>query len=161
MDRASLRRAGRARHRHLAPAARQGQGTLSKPQSGEQRMKHYIAASNPMRPQFNPQAGYAARHFAWHFEAGVGTITLDRPERKNPLTSQSDAELRHFFGALRQATAVKAVVLTGAGGTFCSGGDVHEMIGPLTRMSMPELLGVTRQTQGAEQKPPAPPTAAP
>ncbi|ABM56279.1 enoyl-CoA hydratase family protein [Verminephrobacter eiseniae] len=109
-------------------------------------MKHYIAASNPMRPQFNPQAGYAARHFAWHFDAGVGTITLDRPERKNPLTFQSYAELRDFFGALRQATDVKAVVLTGAGGNFCSGGDVHEIIGPLTRMSMPELLEFTRMT---------------
>src|SRR6218665_1424592 len=140
MDRASLRRAGRARHRHLAPAAREGQGTLSEPPCGEHRMKHYIAASNPMRPQFNPQAGYAARHFGWHFEAGVGPIPLDRAQPKTPLTFQSYAELRDFFGALRQATDVKAVVLTGAGGNFCSGGDVHEIIGPLTPTTTPNFL---------------------
>ncbi|WCM87728.1 enoyl-CoA hydratase family protein [Acidovorax sp. NCPPB 3576] len=109
-------------------------------------MKHYISAGNPMRPQFEPQAPYAARHFAWQFDRGVGTITLDRPERKNPLTFQSYAELRDFFGALRTATDVKAVVVTGAGGNFCSGGDVHEIIGPLTGMSMPELLEFTRMT---------------
>ncbi|MDA8444351.1 enoyl-CoA hydratase family protein [Paracidovorax valerianellae] len=109
-------------------------------------MKHYISAGNPMRPQFEPRAPYTAQHFAWHFDRGVGTITLDRPERKNPLTFQSYAELRDFFGALRTATDVKAVVVTGAGGNFCSGGDVHEIIGPLTGMSMPELLEFTRMT---------------
>ncbi|MCJ0764727.1 enoyl-CoA hydratase family protein [Variovorax terrae] len=109
-------------------------------------MKHYIGAGNPMRAQFDAQAGYAARHFAWQFEAGVGTITLNRPERKNPLTFDSYAELRDLFNALRHATDVKAVVVTGAGGNFCSGGDVHEIIGPLTKMSMPELLEFTRMT---------------
>ncbi|SDE03467.1 Enoyl-CoA hydratase/carnithine racemase [Paracidovorax valerianellae] len=109
-------------------------------------MKHYISAGNPMRPQFEPREPYTAQHFAWHFDRGVGTITLDRPERKNPLTFQSYAELRDFFGALRTATDVKAVVVTGAGGNFCSGGDVHEIIGPLTGMSMPELLEFTRMT---------------
>ena len=103
-------------------------------------MKHFIGASNPMREQFNPQASYVAEHFAWSFADGVGTVTLNRPDRKNPLTFQSYAELRDFFYALRFATDVKAIVVTGAGGNFCSGGDVHEIIGPLTTMTMPELL---------------------
>jgi enoyl-CoA hydratase/carnithine racemase len=109
-------------------------------------MKHYIGSANPMRAQFSPQAAYAGRHFSWAFDAGVGTITLNRPERKNPLTFDSYAELRDLFGALRFATDVKALVVTGAGGNFCSGGDVHEIIGPLTQMTMPELLEFTRMT---------------
>jgi enoyl-CoA hydratase/carnithine racemase len=109
-------------------------------------MKHYIGSANPMRAQFSPQAAYAGHHFSWAFDAGVGTITLNRPERKNPLTFDSYAELRDLFGALRFATDVKAVVVTGAGGNFCSGGDVHEIIGPLTKMTMPELLEFTRMT---------------
>jgi enoyl-CoA hydratase/carnithine racemase len=71
---------------------------------------------------------------------------LNRPERKNPLTFDSYAELRDLFNALRFATDVKAIVITGAGGNFCSGGDVHEIIGPLTGMTMPELLEFTRMT---------------
>ena len=109
-------------------------------------MKHYIGASNPMREQFNPQASYVAEHFSWSFEGGVGTVMLNRPDRKNPLTFQSYSELRDFFYALRFATDVKAIVVTGAGGNFCSGGDVHEIIGPLTTMTMPELLEFTRMT---------------
>jgi enoyl-CoA hydratase/carnithine racemase len=109
-------------------------------------MKHYIGTNNPMRPQFDAKAEYSARHFAWSFEAGVGTITLNRPERKNPLTFDSYAELRDLFHALKYATDVKVVVVTGAGGNFCSGGDVHEIIGPLTKMSMPEMLEFTRMT---------------
>ena len=109
-------------------------------------MKHYIAESNPMRAQFDALASYQAQHFAYAFEGGVATLTLNRPERKNPLTFASYAELRELFRALNHATDVKAVVLTGAGGNFCSGGDVHEIIGPLTRMSMPELLEFTRMT---------------
>ncbi|MBC7437781.1 MAG: enoyl-CoA hydratase family protein [Bdellovibrionales bacterium] len=109
-------------------------------------MKHFIGAANPMRAQFDAKAAYAARHFAWSFEAGVGTITLNRPERKNPLTFDSYAELRDLFHAMKFATDVKALVVTGAGGNFCSGGDVHEIIGPLTRMSMPEMLEFTRMT---------------
>ena len=109
-------------------------------------MKHYIGACNPMREQFNPQASYVAEHFSWRFVGGVGTVTLNRPDRKNPLTFQSYAELRDFFYALRFATDVKAIVVTGAGGNFCSGGDVHEIIGPLTTMTMPELLEFTRMT---------------
>ena len=109
-------------------------------------MKHFIGAANPMRAQFEAKAPYTARHFAWSFDAGVGTITLNRPERKNPLTFDSYAELRDLFNAMKFATDVKALVVTGAGGNFCSGGDVHEIIGPLTKMSMPEMLEFTRMT---------------
>jgi len=91
-------------------------------------------------------AGYAAAHFGWRVEDGVGTVTLDRPERKNPLTFDSYAELRDLFHRLRHATDVHAVVLQGAGGNFCSGGDVHEIIGPLVRLKAPELLMFTRMT---------------
>ena len=91
-------------------------------------------------------ASFRPQHFLWAFEAGVATITLNRPERKNPLTFESYAELRDTFRALTEARDVKAVVITGAGGNFCSGGDVHEIIGPLTRMDMPGLLEFTRMT---------------
>jgi enoyl-CoA hydratase/carnithine racemase len=91
-------------------------------------------------------AGYQARHFGWAVEGKVATITLNRPERKNPLTFDSYAELRDLFGQLRYATDVKAVVVTGSGGNFCSGGDVHEIIGPLVRLEAPELLMFTRMT---------------
>jgi enoyl-CoA hydratase/carnithine racemase len=87
-----------------------------------------------------------AKHFLWRVEGKVGVITLNRPERKNPLTFESYAELRDLFLRLAREQAVKAVVLTGAGGNFCSGGDVHEIIGPLTKMKMPELLAFTRMT---------------
>ena len=109
-------------------------------------MKHYISAANPMHAQFDALAGYPATHFAYGFENGVATLTLNRPERKNPLTFASYAELRDLFRAFNYASDVKAVVLTGSGGNFCSGGDVHEIIGPLTKMSMPELLEFTRMT---------------
>jgi len=99
-----------------------------------------------MHAQFSALASYPARHFAYAFEGGVATLTLNRPERKNPLTFDSYAELRDLFRALNSATDVKVIVLTGAGGNFCSGGDVHEIIGPLTKMAMPELLEFTRMT---------------
>jgi enoyl-CoA hydratase/carnithine racemase len=86
------------------------------------------------------------KHFVWRTEGSVGVITLNRPERKNPLTFESYAELRDLFRALQDEKAVKAVVLGGEGGNFCSGGDVHEIIGPLTRMKPPELLEFTRMT---------------
>src|SRR5690606_12462139 len=76
----------------------------------------------------------------------VATITLNRPDRKNPLTFDSYAELRDLFRALSYAADIKTVVITGAGGNFCSGGDVHEIIGPLTRMAMPQLLAFTQMT---------------
>lgn len=85
-------------------------------------------------------------HFLWAFGDGVATITLNRPERKNPLTFESYAELRDTFRALVQAGDVKAIVLRGAGGNFCSGGDVHEIIGPLVKMKMPALMAFTRMT---------------
>ena len=109
-------------------------------------MKHFIGAGNPMRSQFIATQAYQAQHFAWSFHEGVGTITLNRPERKNPLTFDSYCELRNLFEALKYSTDVKVLVLSGAGGNFCSGGDVHEIIGPLTRMSMPEMLEFTRMT---------------
>ena len=109
-------------------------------------MKHYISPANPMHAQFDALAAYQAQHFAYAFDDGVATLTLNRPERKNPLTFASYAELRDLFRALNYATDVKVIVLTGAGGNFCSGGDVHEIIGPLTKMSMPALLEFTRMT---------------
>ncbi len=96
--------------------------------------------------QKTQMADYKAAHFLWQTREGVGTVTLNRPERKNPLTFDSYAELRDFFRALVYATDVHAVVIHGAGGNFCSGGDVHEIIGPLTRMSTTELLEFTRMT---------------
>jgi enoyl-CoA hydratase/carnithine racemase len=86
------------------------------------------------------------KHFRWRVEGKVGVITLDRPERKNPLTFESYAELRDLFRAFQFDTQVKTVVITGSGGNFCSGGDVHEIIGPLTKMPMPQLLEFTRMT---------------
>jgi len=85
-------------------------------------------------------------HVRWSVDGSVGAITLDRPERKNPLTFESYAELRDLFRALAQAEDVKAVVLTGAAGNFCSGGDVHDIIGPLTKKDMSGLLEFTRMT---------------
>ena len=79
-------------------------------------------------------AGYRAQHFLWQVTEGVATVTLNRPERKNPLTFDSYAELRDLFGALKYATDVHAVVIVGAGDNFCSGGDVHEIIGPLVQL---------------------------
>ncbi|MFO0071440.1 MAG: enoyl-CoA hydratase family protein [Gemmatimonas sp.] len=91
-------------------------------------------------------AGFAPSHFAWSCRDGVATVTLHRPERKNPLTFESYAELRDAFRALRAATDVHAVVLTGAGGNFCSGGDVHDIIAPWVQRTAPDLLRFTRMT---------------
>ena len=85
-------------------------------------------------------------HVRWRVDGTVGTITLDRPDRKNPLTFESYAELRELFRTLAHTEDVKAVVLTGAGENFCSGGDVHDIIGPLTRKDMSGLLEFTRMT---------------
>lgn len=93
-----------------------------------------------------PLAGHVARHFDFAVADRIATITLNRPEKKNPLTFESYAELRDLFRALVSAPDVRVVIVTGAGGNFCSGGDVHEIIGPLTRMAMPELLEFTRMT---------------
>ncbi len=85
-------------------------------------------------------------HFRCVVEGGVATIRLDRPERKNPLTFESYAELRDWFRALSERSDVRAVVFGSNGGNFCSGGDVHDIIGPLTGMSMKEVLAFTRMT---------------
>jgi len=86
----------------------------------------------------------APKHFQWRVDGKVGVITLNRPEKKNPLTFESYAELRDFFRA--PPKEVKVIVVTGAGGNFCSGGDVHEIIGPLTKMAPAQLLEFTRMT---------------
>ena len=94
---------------------------------------------------FDP-ASFAPEHFRWAYADGVATITLDRPAKMNPLTFASYAELRDTFRSLVVTPEVRAAVIAGAGGNFCSGGDVHEIIGPLTKMAMPELLAFTRMT---------------
>jgi enoyl-CoA hydratase/carnithine racemase len=101
---------------------------------------HLAPGNRSAAADFNP------RHFAFAVEGRVGVVTLDRPERKNPLTFDSYAELRDLFRLLTRADDVRAVVVQGAGGNFCSGGDVHEIIGPLTKMAMPDLLAFTRMT---------------
>ena len=91
-------------------------------------------------------ADYQAEHFLWEVQNSTACITLNRPERKNPLTFESYAELRDLFRALVYSSDIDVVVMRGAGGNFCSGGDVHEIIGPLTQMNMKELLAFTRMT---------------
>ena len=85
-------------------------------------------------------------HFLWSMDGAVAVIRLNRPERKNPLTFDSYAELRDTFRALPYADDVKAVLFLANGGNFCSGGDVHDIIGPLVKMGMKELLAFTRMT---------------
>ena len=89
---------------------------------------------------------FQPKHFLWEVSDGVATVTLNRPERKNPLTFESYDELRDTFWALKQTRVAKVVVLRGAGGNFCSGGDVHEIIGPLTKMDEAGLRRFTRMT---------------
>src|SRR3984957_17246067 len=112
-------------------------------------MRH-LAGEPHQLPGAQPLSGYVARHFQFAVRDAVATITLNRPERKNPLTFESYAELRDLFRALVHADAVKAVVISGAGGNFCSGGDVHEIIGPLVAMQeagdTAGLLAFTRMT---------------
>ena len=90
--------------------------------------------------------GHTPQHFAWACSEGVATLTLNRPKKKNPLTFSSYAELRDTFRRLTSADDVDVVIITGAEGNFCSGGDVREIIGPLTQMNMKELLDFTRMT---------------
>ena len=101
-----------------------------------------------MHDDKRPFKDYSARHFRWQRsdDGRVATITLNRPEKKNPLTFESYAELRDLFRDLAYASDVRAVVVAGEGGNFCSGGDVFEIIEPLTKMPMPELLRFTRMT---------------
>lgn len=109
---------------------------------------------NDTAKRFRPSRGdlinFKPKHFLWEVNDKVATVTLNRPERKNPLTLESYAELRDTFRDLVYSDAIKTVVITGAGGNFCSGGDVHEIIGPLVEMQrkddMAGLLAFTRMT---------------
>jgi len=102
------------------------------------------------RPSRLDFANFKPQHFVWRVDGKVATVTLNRPERKNPLTLEAYAELRDTFRDLTYTDAIKTVVITGAGGNFCSGGDVHEIIGPLVEMQrkgdMAGLLAFTRMT---------------
>lgn len=98
----------------------------------------------------NPPEKLQPNHFGWRIAGQVAVITLDNPTRKNPLTFESYAELRDTFRALKHRSDIKVVVITGAGGNFCSGGDVHDIIGPLVQFRenkrMDELLRFTQMT---------------
>jgi enoyl-CoA hydratase/carnithine racemase len=102
-----------------------------------------MSAANPVTL---PLKGYAARHVRLAVDGKVATITLDRPDKKNPLTFDSYAELADLFRAAAKEKVVKAFVICGAGGNFCSGGDVFEIIEPLVKMATAELLAFTRMT---------------
>jgi len=109
-------------------------------------MRYLTGQAHQLPGNRNTLANYQASHFLFEVSGGVATLTLDRPERKNPLTFDSYAELRDLFRALAYADDVHAIVITGAGENFCSGGDVHDIIGPLTKLDMPGLLAFTRMT---------------
>ena len=109
-----------------------------------------LATAARFRPSRVDFSSFKPQHFRWDRDSKVATITLNRPERKNPLTLESYAELRDTFRDLAYADDIKIVVVTGAGGNFCSGGDVHEIIGPLVEMQrqgdMAGLIAFTRMT---------------
>ena len=102
-----------------------------------------MSAANPVTL---PLAAYKARHVRFAVDGRVATLTLDRPDKKNPLTFDSYAEIVDLFRAAAKDKGVKAIVVTGAGGNFCSGGDVFEIIEPLTKMSTADLLDFTKMT---------------
>src|SRR3954462_8341168 len=107
-------------------------------------MRYLPGQPHQLPGHLQPLANYQASHFSFEAARGVATLTLDRPERKNPLTFDSYAELRDLFRALAYADDIKALVITGAGDNFCSGGDVHNISGPLTQLDMPALLAFPR-----------------
>ena len=109
-------------------------------------MKHLAGKPHQLPGNRQSFQAYQARHFSFRVEGAVAVVSLNRPERKNPLTFDSYAELRDLFRNLVYAEDIKAVVLAGEGGNFCSGGDVHDIIGPLTQLDMPGLLAFTRMT---------------
>jgi enoyl-CoA hydratase/carnithine racemase len=109
-------------------------------------MRHLPGEPHTLPGNRTSLAKYSARNFQFEVSRAVATITLNRPERKNPLTFESYAELRDLFLTMAHADDVKVVVLNGAGENFCSGGDVHEIIGPLTKLDMPGLLAFTQMT---------------
>ena len=102
-----------------------------------------MSAANPVTL---PLPGYQPRHVGFAVEGKVATLTLNRPDKKNPLTFDSYAEVVDIFRATARDKSVKAIVVTGSGGNFCSGGDVFEIIEPLTKMNTVELLDFTRMT---------------
>ena len=102
-----------------------------------------MSAANPVTL---PLSGYQARHVRFAADGKVATLTLDRPDKKNPLTFDSYAEIVDLFRAAAKDKGVKAIVVTGAGGNFCSGGDVFEIIEPLTKMKTSDLLDFTKMT---------------
>jgi enoyl-CoA hydratase/carnithine racemase len=101
---------------------------------------------NTHHPVPLPLASYKAQHVKFEVSGKLATLTLNRPERKNPLTFESYAEIAGIFRAAASDDQVKAFVLTGEGGNFCSGGDVFEIIGPLVEMNTVDLLKFTRMT---------------
>ena len=105
-------------------------------------------SSNPqaMAHLRHDMSNHHSAHFQWQVEGKLGLVTINRPEKKNPLTFDSYAGLRDLFRKLQHANDIKVVIISGAGGNFCSGGNVHEIIGPLIGMNMPELLEFTRMT---------------
>jgi len=102
-----------------------------------------MSAANPVTL---PLSGYKPRHLNFAVDGKVATLTLNRPDKKNPLTFDSYAEVVDLFRAAARDKTVKAIVVTGAGGNFCSGGDVFEIIEPLTKMNTVELLDFTKMT---------------
>ncbi|MEW6452395.1 MAG: enoyl-CoA hydratase family protein [Pseudomonadota bacterium] len=102
-----------------------------------------MSAANPVTL---PLAGYKGKHVRFEVAGKVATLTLDRPDKKNPLTFDSYAEVVDIFRAAAKDKGVKAIVVTGSGGNFCSGGDVFEIIEPLTKMNTVELLDFTKMT---------------
>jgi enoyl-CoA hydratase/carnithine racemase len=107
----------------------------------------YLPGKSHQLPRHRqPLAHYQGQFIRYEFQQSVATITLNRPEKKNPLTFDSYAELRDLFRAMTSADDVHAIVIRGDGQNFCSGGDVHEIIGPLTELDMPGLLAFTRMT---------------
>jgi enoyl-CoA hydratase/carnithine racemase len=110
-------------------------------------MTQYLPGQSHQLPRGRkPLGAYKAEHFLYTVNQGVATVMLNRPERKNPLSFESYAELRDLFRAMQHADDIHAIVLSGSAGNFCSGGDVHEIIGPLTKLDMPGLLAFTRMT---------------
>src|SRR5262249_23546213 len=121
-------------HRAARPSGEQAERAATRHEDAQRRQRPMIT------PDFRPS------HFGWRREGPVAVVTLTRPERKNPLTFESYAELRDTFRALVYSDDVKAVVFTSSGGNFCSGGDVHEIIKPLLDRDMKGLLSFTRMT---------------
>ncbi len=145
-----LTRTGKDTFRTMAAAHERWVGELLAGRHQERRAAAHIDAEGLSQQLggtgMTKMAGFRPKHFLWQVEGKVARVQLDRPERKNPLTFQSYAELRDTFRELRDAEDVDVVVFLPNGGNFCSGGDVHDIIGPLVAMEMKELLAFTRMT---------------